>query len=219
MIFKKRFSLRVSILTIYVSTFIILISTLIIATSISAYKSTLFVSKSLVSAASTAILQELSLQVAPANALSKLTQSLLEKELITTQEMVDHTLYIAKNLPNQRLSHPIRLTGWADEHGNSIATSREMDGTYSTLIMMPNASPPVYIRLYRDLADNIIKREIISIDYQYDPRTRPWYMAAKQAKKLIWTDAYLSYPYKNPSIASAIPVYDKQGKLLGGYLK
>lgn len=57
-------------------------------------------------------------------------------------------------------------------------------------------------------------REIIREDY--DPRLRPWYQAAKQARKLTWSPIYSSsYDQTSLRINPVLPVYDNNGSLLG----
>ncbi len=49
----------------------------------------------------------------------------------------------------------------------------------------------------------------------YDPRTRPWYIAAATAKKPIWTPIYTDFLTRELAITAALPIYDDAGKLLG----
>ncbi|MEG4987475.1 PAS domain S-box protein [Microcoleus sp. BR0-C5] len=49
----------------------------------------------------------------------------------------------------------------------------------------------------------------------YDPRTRPWYIAAAAAKKPIWTPIYTDFLTKELAITAALPIYDDAGQLLG----
>ncbi len=49
----------------------------------------------------------------------------------------------------------------------------------------------------------------------YDPRNRPWYTGAKQAKTTHWTDVYLFASTQKPGITVSSPVYNKQGILSG----
>jgi len=57
----------------------------------------------------------------------------------------------------------------------------------------------------------------VSLDDQstYDPRTRPFYVAAKDAGELTWLDPYRFVPDYVPGVTCAAPVYDSQGELLG----
>jgi phosphoserine phosphatase RsbU/P len=49
----------------------------------------------------------------------------------------------------------------------------------------------------------------------YDPRKRPWYMAAIEAKKQIWSDVYIDFASGLSTITASEPAYDSSGKVLG----
>lgn len=49
----------------------------------------------------------------------------------------------------------------------------------------------------------------------YDPRKRPWYLAAVEAKRGIWSEVYLDFASGLPTITASEPVYDLSGKILG----
>jgi hypothetical protein len=49
----------------------------------------------------------------------------------------------------------------------------------------------------------------------YDPRIRPWYIAAAAAKKPIWTPIYTDFLTRELAITAAMPIYDDAGKLIG----
>jgi diguanylate cyclase (GGDEF)-like protein len=49
----------------------------------------------------------------------------------------------------------------------------------------------------------------------FDPRTRPWYKAALNAKDGIWTSIYSGFTPGTIFIAASQPLYDRTGKLLG----
>ncbi|HBQ99630.1 MAG: PAS domain S-box protein [Roseofilum sp. Belize BBD 4] len=50
---------------------------------------------------------------------------------------------------------------------------------------------------------------------QYDPRTRPWYRAAVQAKTATWSPIYLFAASEDLGITPVLPLYDNQGTLQG----
>lgn len=60
----------------------------------------------------------------------------------------------------------------------------------------------------------LISAEVFQ-SFDYDPRTRPWYRAAVDAKRPIWSDVYVGYTVKELLIAAAHPVYDDRNQLLG----
>jgi sigma-B regulation protein RsbU (phosphoserine phosphatase) len=49
----------------------------------------------------------------------------------------------------------------------------------------------------------------------FDPRTRPWYIDAKQANALIWTDVFEDYLGRGLAITCAKPFYDAGGNIAG----
>ncbi|MFW5845303.1 MAG: serine/threonine protein kinase, partial [Planctomycetota bacterium] len=52
-------------------------------------------------------------------------------------------------------------------------------------------------------------------DSSFDPRQRPWYIAAAERRERIWTDPYLWYSSGRPGFSCAEPVLDADGVLLG----
>jgi signal transduction histidine kinase/CheY-like chemotaxis protein/HAMP domain-containing protein len=49
----------------------------------------------------------------------------------------------------------------------------------------------------------------------FDPRTRPWYINAKQANGLVWTDVFEDYLGRGLAITCAKPFYDADGNIAG----
>jgi len=49
----------------------------------------------------------------------------------------------------------------------------------------------------------------------FDPRTRPWYNAAKDAGVLTWTDIFIDNSGRGLGITCAVPFYDADGELFG----
>jgi signal transduction histidine kinase/DNA-binding NarL/FixJ family response regulator len=50
---------------------------------------------------------------------------------------------------------------------------------------------------------------------KYDPRIRPWYVAAKKAGKPVWNDIYQYYIQASLGISTSQPFYDKTGTFRG----
>jgi len=48
-----------------------------------------------------------------------------------------------------------------------------------------------------------------------DATTRPWYQAAIEAQKAVWSDIYPELSLQTPISSATLPVYDDQGELLG----
>src|SRR5262249_17112703 len=52
-------------------------------------------------------------------------------------------------------------------------------------------------------------------DYEYDPRTEPFYIKAKEARQRIWYGPYIFYDEAVPGITCASPLLAADGRLLG----
>lgn len=50
----------------------------------------------------------------------------------------------------------------------------------------------------------------------FDARVRPWYKAAKEARRPTWSPIYLGFTTHWPAIATSVPVYDPSGGTLIG---
>ncbi|OCR00675.1 hypothetical protein BCD67_11940 [Oscillatoriales cyanobacterium USR001] len=59
------------------------------------------------------------------------------------------------------------------------------------------------------------RQQILQKVKPYDPRKRPWYIAAVEAKRGIWSEVYLDFATGLPTITASEPVYNSAGKLLG----
>ncbi len=65
-----------------------------------------------------------------------------------------------------------------------------------------------------DQAGNIIK--LLKPGKSYEPRTRPWYITAMEAKKSVWSPIYARFATGELRLTLAEPIYDAEtGKLLG----
>ena len=52
-------------------------------------------------------------------------------------------------------------------------------------------------------------------DSEYDPRKRPFYRLAREARKLVWAPPYVFYEQSVPGVTCANPVYGRDGALRG----
>jgi serine phosphatase RsbU (regulator of sigma subunit) len=58
-------------------------------------------------------------------------------------------------------------------------------------------------------------RPLPEYDSAYDPRTRPWYMKTKAARRLVWMQPYIFYDQGVPGISCAAPLEDRMGRFRG----
>jgi PAS domain S-box-containing protein len=95
------------------------------------------------------------------------------------------------------------------EHSGAIRTKNGI------LISAADASTNYKLaRFTADSQGNRVNRVQIS-ETTYDPRTRPWYVAAKAARKPVWSQIYTDFLTRDLAITAAMPIYDDRGQLLG----
>ncbi len=169
-----------------------------------------YVTKKFIANTSEMVLEKLSLEITPSLILGKFTKDFLEAGHVKSEKYIDYTYHIAKELPHGAYTYEVRKTVWGDPQGNNISTMLEPDGTYSTIF---DVQDNVAEQIFRDAQGNVSRRT--SIPWDYDPRTRPWYKLAVEAKQIVWTDIYYNLPFNNPTVTLAIPIYDQQHNLKG----
>jgi diguanylate cyclase (GGDEF)-like protein/PAS domain S-box-containing protein len=111
----------------------------------------------------------------------------------------------------------IMAISYGDEQGNYIGPQRSLDssGKYYSVQAISNGQTN-YILTYDKLDDvgNIIGFDS-KINSKYDPRVRPWYIAAKEAGHPAWTPVYTWADGKTVGLDAVTPVYDQNKKLMG----
>lgn len=213
MINVKHFTLRIAIQSIFIATFVILIALVVYISTSKFSHSISYYSKMLMEKTAWSVIREFKKELSAVESYSKLTQTLFEQNIIDPKDMIEYSYYVAKNLPRYKLNFPIRVTGWGNKDGSSVATFLETDGSYSTTYTSPFNTPATGIKYYRNLHGKIIRKEEISANY--NPHNRAWYMAAIDEAHPVWTDVFYSYPYRNLTIACATPLFNKERENIG----
>lgn len=208
------FSLRFSILVIFITLFVSAILTLITFNYVHSSKILLDVASTLMQKASKSVKEELFEQLNNASELSKTTADSIQSGIlnIASPQLILYTAGIVKKFP-------IIDAAWMGEkNGNFILAETEEDKTISSEIFNRDVNPATRMMINRNLNNQIIQKKYLT-DLSYDPRTQFWYQQAKKAKKLIWTDIYvinvLNRPNHYIAVIAASPVYAKDGKFLG----
>lgn len=201
-------TLRFSILSIFVALFVVSIVFLIEINYKTSSDSLLFSAKSLLTEVSANIYTELSREIAKAESDDLLSSQLIQDKTLNSNDIHELTNYTYE-LANQ--FNVVQAAYWGDENGNLINARYEPDDSIATEIV--NRKSGAKTLIYRDIKGNVINT-VNSNDLSYDPRNRPWYIAAKNAKKTIWTDIYLFKEFHYLGVTVATPVYLNQ-KLAG----
>lgn len=102
---------------------------------------------------------------------------------------------------------------YGNEEGEFVGVEYQEDGTVQLKIRTKETEP---IR-ETYLLDNQLNREKLLKQSEYDPRTRPWYKAAKDAGQLTWSPIYPFFSRENTvlGISPTQPIYDETGQLIG----
>jgi signal transduction histidine kinase/DNA-binding NarL/FixJ family response regulator len=111
------------------------------------------------------------------------------------------------HLVNQEIAIAVNLT---TPYGNSILVERFSDQIRARL---QNSKTAPYRPVYR-LDNQGDRAELVEIQKNFDPRTRPWYKNAIVAKKPVWTSFFINLNNLEVAISATYPVYDRTEKLL-----
>ncbi|MBT3218846.1 MAG: hypothetical protein HN348_07120 [Proteobacteria bacterium] len=110
---------------------------------------------------------------------------------------------------------------WASfgrSNGTFIAVYRNIDGQIWGTIReqepTPGTQPQTRYRDYTRGKDRSWKLEIDETK-SYDPRLRPWYQQATEAKRGLWVEPFLFSSRQQPGFSYTKPQYDVDGQLMG----
>tara|TARA_R110002096_G_scaffold51390_2_gene134366 strand:+ start:17345 stop:19666 length:2322 start_codon:yes stop_codon:yes gene_type:complete len=148
----------------------------------------------------------------PARSTAELAKRLAENNVIASDnpEALEKLLF-------QQLQLAPQFSGvyMGDEAGNFVYVSR-VDGPaqYRTKIVRYSGDQRSTQLLWRDSDYNIVD-DVIDATDMYDPRTRPWYIRAKEKGDIIWTDPYIFFSSQRPGITAASPVIGRGSALRG----
>lgn len=111
---------------------------------------------------------------------------------------------------------------------NSIYCGRESDGAFLGVGLEDYANAKQLQIQYSNRSTNFLFHYIRldasgnpiafrqGLNRPYDPRIRPWYIAAKTKGQKTWSEIYLDFDAHLPVITASQPVYDQSGKKLLG---
>lgn len=209
---KGIISLRFSILSIFVSLFCIAFLLLIGITYVRYTHALTYLAMELMQKASATAHNELDNTLNAASHAEQFSARLIQHGILDTSnqtQMLSYMSHLLNSLPY------VQAVGWGDEAGNFLFNEKVTDGTVETEIFKTH--PALHQRLKHDHTGKVIEN-IKSTVVNYDPRTRPWYIVAKQLKKQAWTSVYI-YRFENmPGISVAMPIYQTNNQLKGVFL-
>lgn len=204
-------TLRFSILTIFLTLFCVAILLLIALNYYESSKALLNMAENLMDKYSDELYQKIRVEFSRVDDDLVITANLIHNQVINPDNIGVMQTYLYDVAKNFYLGEEAY---YGDEKGNLINVRYEPNYSLTTDIINRNKIPATRQIIYRDTKGSILKK-INSNDLSFDPRNRPWYIDAKQAGKLIWTNIY--YFKTNPyfGISGAIPIFNINGSFQG----
>ncbi|MEO0828450.1 MAG: ATP-binding protein [Cyanobacteria bacterium J06642_9] len=109
------------------------------------------------------------------------------------------------------ISEAVPYLYFANPKGDFVGVWRRSDELTTLQIRNPSTAP--LREIYElDHQGNPIKR---LISQEYDPRSRPWYRAATQAREPTWSPIYVFATARRLGITHSLPIYDDLNALQG----
>lgn len=129
--------------------------------------------------------------------------------ILNVQDEVSLRSYFSKQL---QTFDKISYIQFGSEQKNFIGVERLDDGKLQ--VRISNKSTGYNFHSYKpsELGEST---KLVKTTPNYDPRTRPWYIAPVQAGKPTWTKIYTYFDTPKLAITAAQPVYSQDNKLLG----
>ncbi|MCB1828480.1 MAG: cache domain-containing protein, partial [Coxiellaceae bacterium] len=208
-----KISLQFSMLSIFLTLFILTMMTIIAVTTYRLYESMIIISKQQMDQVTTMVTDQLNAQLHPAEGASNLTKELIQNNILdinNTNQMLNYTVELLDTLPDAAMVY------WGDQEGNFIISRQEPDGTLSSEIISRKGGKAVSTFIKRDKDKNVIEKKVTA-DVTYDPRKRPWYITAAQLKETTWSNPYIFFTGKTRTlgITSAAPMFNTKDELVG----
>ena len=107
---------------------------------------------------------------------------------------------------------PIYSFAYGSEQGEYYGARRNPEGL---LEIMKNDGTTGGHSWYYQIREDLNAGKFIVDAGPFDPRTRPWYQAAKKEGKPVFSPVYKHFVMPDLSISAAWPIYDEQGVLEG----
>ena len=211
------FSLRFSVLFVFISLFSTGMLILLASTYYRLSNNMTYTATQLMSEVSSTVYREIvDSEMLAAEFVAKSFAQLIAQDFFATQTTDALTQYIYTMLEMQSESHPVvQLISWGDNEGNVYESEKQNDGTILTQIVLRTGSSAIKINRYHDKFGNVIRET--QEKTAFDPRARPWYSSAKNSQKLVWADifAYQQASAGKLGTGVSVPVYDASGKFKG----
>ncbi|MCC5791424.1 MAG: adenylate/guanylate cyclase domain-containing protein [Legionellaceae bacterium] len=138
----------------------------------------------------------------------------IEQGIIDPDKKERFTDYLLSYL---RHNPEVYMVYYGTEQGDFFAADREKAGVVAINYLLASQSPPSRIRIQLDEDHQPIAQKDIP---PFEPRTRPWYIQAKDKKQPYWTDIYAFHEMDKGTTGSmgitlSQAVYDEHDRVKG----
>ena len=148
----------------------------------------------------------------PARGAAELATRLAESKVISREDPA-----VVEKLLFQQLQITPQFSGlfFGDAQGAFVYVKRsEAVSDFRSKIIRVTSEGRDTELIWRDNDFRPIRKQLDPFD-TFDPRSRPWYVKAKQEMASIWTDPYIFFTSMQPGITVASPVYDGADNMIG----
>jgi len=148
----------------------------------------------------------------PARGAAELSARLAQDRVINSDapELLERLLF-------QQLQFAPQFSGLyhGTEQGDFVYVMRDLERqAFRTKIIRVDGAERTTELIWRDADYRVLARRMDPED-SYDPRTRPWYILARDRLTTVWTDPYIFFSSQRPGITLASPVLDGMGGVRG----
>lgn len=225
---KGHHTLRVSILTLYLSLFSFAFLCVILFTYFKNHQSILNFSFGITERVSSIVTEKLHSLIQDAEHFPEIGANIFTKPEDISPE--DERL-IAYMLNSLKFDSDLSKFSIGTEQGNFISISNLAlteethyitdptrplpdDAVYALLIVDRSTTPPTNTWYYKNALFKTIDSEVLKKDV-FDPRSRPWYIGAVEAHGLFTTGVYSFFPSHEEGFSIGFPIYSESKELIG----
>jgi adenylate cyclase len=221
-------TLRVDILTLFLSLFIISFTFVIFFTHIKQKKAIEEFSLGTVERASDIILERVKSVTLDANRFPIILDSIIWEEKDISENNQNLMLFLLRAV---QLEDNFAHIFTAALNGNCLAANDLTVSAQDTYITRPSQALPADARFSILWVDSTVEpnkniwyyydKDLNPICYEesigdeYDPRHRPWYKGALETKGVYWSDVFTYFPTGDKGISVSEPLFDKEGTIIG----
>lgn len=190
----------------------IAISIVVTTSYLSSERAMLSHARSLLSDAGVVVAQHSRSFLEPARDVADLSGRILEQGIVPASDPIAIEAYLF-----QQLQAEPQIAGvfFGDVAGNFVYVMRS-DGpaAFRTKTVSRSGEARSTELVWRDADFSIAQRTPDPTD-RFDPRLRPWFIQALDARGSSWTDPYIFFSSQKPGITVSSPVSDAAGDLMG----